>query len=230
MTKSISNFFHFKKTFLVKGIYLSFYYGWNSLLIIKINFRKNSNLNFIEIFRSFPKLIRKEKFFLVTHGAIKLTSPLFNKTLKQYDVMNSFSNFRELTIKSEQKSEFFLISARTKNKSSNKVKFFNIKKDIEPRNLWGGKCISRPFEGNEINIVMFNLKKGFKFNDKGHLNEQITWLNKGEMSFYSQKKRGTLKTNNGIDIGSFHKHGGVSKGAVGFDVFFPKREERKYKN
>ena len=73
---------------------------------------------------------------------------------------------------------------------------------------------------------MFNLK-GFKFNDNGHLNEQITWLNKGEMSFIA-KKRGTLKTNNGIDIGSFHKHGGVSKGAVGFDVF--SQEKKKYKN
>ena len=31
-----------------------------------------------------------------------------------------------------------------------------------------------------------------------------------------------------IDIGPKHPHGGVSNGAIGFDAFYPKREEQKY--
>ena len=77
---------------------------------------------------------------------------------------------------------------------------------------------------------MFDLKKGFKFNDKGHSNEQITWLISGSMKFYSGGLKNKLTTQKGIDIGSFHEHGGVSNGAIGFDAFFPKRIEKKYKN
>ena len=51
----------------------------------------------------------------------------------------------------------------------------------------------RPYEGKSITLVLFDLKKGFKFNDKGHKNEQITWLINGEMKFYAQNKTKTLK-------------------------------------
>ena len=27
----------------------------------------------------------------------------------------------------------------------------------------------------------------------------------------------------------YHQHGGISRGAVGFDAFFPKRKEKNYK-
>ena len=72
---------------------------------------------------------------------------------------------------------------------------------------------------------MFDLKKGFKFYDKGHSNEQITWLVSGSMNFYSHKLKDKL-SKKGIDIGSFHQHGGLSNGAIGFDAFFPKRSEK----
>ena len=32
------------------------------------------------------------------------------------------------------------------------------KKDIKPKNLWGGRCISRVYYGNKLNVVMFDLK------------------------------------------------------------------------
>ena len=76
---------------------------------------------------------------------------------------------------------------------------------------------------------MFDLKKGFKFHDNGHKNEQITWLINGEMMFYANTKKKLLKTDEGISIWKNHAHGGLSNGAIGFDAFFPKRRENRYK-
>ena len=96
--------------------------------------------------------------------------------------------------------------------------------------MWGGQCISRLYESRELTIVLFDLKNGFEFEDKGHANEQITWLIDGKMNFYSNGISKTLTPENGgIDIGPHHVHGGVSEGAIGFDAFFPKRQEAKYK-
>ena len=79
-------------------------------------------------------------------------------------------------------------------------------------------------------LVLFDLKKGFEFEDKGHENEQITWLIEGKMNFHSNGESKTLTSENGgIDIGPNHPHGGVSAGAIGFDAFFPKRQEAKYR-
>ena len=50
------------------------------------------------------------------------------------------------------------------------------------------------------------------------------------MDFYSDNKEQLLNTDIGVSIGPNHSHGGVSKGAMGFDAFFPKRVEKKYKN
>ena len=79
-----------------------------------------------------------------------------------------------------------------------------------------------------MTLVLFDLKPGFKFEDKGHANEQITWLTNGEMAFYSNGNKKTLTADIGVSIGPNHVHGGVSKGALGFDAFFPKRIEEKY--
>ena len=76
---------------------------------------------------------------------------------------------------------------------------------------------------------MFDLKKGFKFHDDGHKNEQITWLLSGEMEFYADNKKKLLKVGDGVSIGKNHSHGGISNGAIGFDAFFPKRDEDRYK-
>ena len=49
------------------------------------------------------------------------------------------------------------------------------------------------------------------------------------MDFYSNNSKKTLTVAHGVDIGPNHVHGGLSAGAIGFDAFFPKREESKYK-
>ena len=94
---------------------------------------------------------------------------------------------------------------------------------------WGGKIISRVFNGYGMTIVLFKLKRGFKFHDKGHKNEQITWLIKGKMKFYVNNKNVSLEANKtSVDIGPYDFHGGISMGAIGFDAFSPKRSEKRY--
>ena len=87
----------------------------------------------------------------------------------------------------------------------------------------------KPYEGKELTVVLFDLKQGFKFEDKGHDNEQITWLIDGEMAFYANEEKKKLTSDVAVSIGPNHVHGGVSGGALGFDAFFPKRIEEKYK-
>ena len=80
-----------------------------------------------------------------------------------------------------------------------------------------------------MTVVLFKLKKGFEFHDKGHHNEQITWLIKGKMRFYVKNSFFNLvKNKKSVDIGPFHPHGGTSLGAIGFDAFLPKRSEKRY--
>ena len=114
-------------------------------------------------------------------------------------------------------------------KTKKKLTSFNLEKNLKKIDLWGGKCISRVFNGQSITIVLFKLKKGFKFHDTGHKNEQVTWLIKGKMKFYVKNKSANLKANKAsVDIGSYDYHGGTSFGAMGFDAFSPKRSEKRY--
>jgi hypothetical protein len=50
------------------------------------------------------------------------------------------------------------------------------------------------------------------------------------MDFYVNNKIFSLYKNCGVDIRPNQVHGGTSMGALGFDVFFPKRNELGYKN
>ena len=122
-----------------------------------------------------------------------------------------------------------MISSEKSKNLNSEIKHFNFLKNIKSTNLWGGQIISRPYEGKNLTLVLFDLKRGFKFEDKGHSNEQITWLIKGNMDFYANSKKKKLCKDNGVSIGAKHLHGGTSKGAIGFDAFYPKRIEKKYR-
>ena len=49
------------------------------------------------------------------------------------------------------------------------------------------------------------------------------------MDFYVENIKNKLSSGYGVDIASFNSHGGISNGAIGFDAFYPKRQEEKYK-
>ena len=136
-------------------------------------------------------------------GALKFSFKKKEYFLKEFDVVNFFVG--EYEIESQENTEAYLISAKDLTDQDKDSIFFNFKNDIKPVDLWGGQCISRIYNGENLDLVLFDLKPGFQFNDKGHTNEQITWVVEGEMDFYANKLEKKLNRSNGVDIGKNHK-------------------------
>ena len=230
MNKIPSKYFDFNTSEKFQDKYISEYTGWNSLLIAKIEIKKGLSFNDNFINSKYSDLKEKQKIFVIIKGSVKTKYLSSNLLLKEFDAIDFISSQQTYEMQSLEDSILFMISAKNLESQSGKPVFFNLIKDIKSKNLWGGQIISRPYEGPGLTLVLFDLKPGFKFEDKGHPNEQITWLISGKMDFYANGKHKTLNSKVGVDIGPNHLHGGVSGGAVGFDAFFPKREEKKYKN
>ncbi len=204
--------------------------GWSGLNLTKFILPKDARVSNYLINNLYPSLESKEKIFVTTKGNIKLKSREFDKNLNELDAVNFVSENDDYFFDALKNTSLFMISS-TKSKSYKGTNvFFNFLRDIKAKNLWGGQIISRPYEGKELTLVLFDLKPGFKFEDKGHANEQITWLTKGKMNFYVNDDKKILMDNDGVSIGPNQVHGGLSDGAIGFDAFFPKRIEEKYKN
>jgi len=224
-----SKFFKFVPKKINDEIILSIYEGWNKSLIIKVFLKKGSLIDNKFIKENFPNIIDKEKMFINTSGTSTFKSEVKEINLKEFDALNISSDNTNYEIKSLEDSTLYIISSENFKKRGLESEYFNFKQDIKAIDIWGGQCISRPYSGKDLNIVLFDLKPGFKFNDKGHANEQITWLINGSMNFYCNNINEELTDLKGVDIGPNHEHGGVSNGAVGFDAFFPKREDGKYR-
>lgn len=225
-----SKFFKFTNSQIENNIKISSYYGWNKCLISKIIFKNSDKIDNFFIKKNFSNIVNKEKIFIITSGKSKFKSKKKNLNLKKFDAISIFSDNFDYSFECKKDTQLFIVSSEKFKKKKHKCVFFNFKKNIKIIDIWGGQCLSRPYTGIDLNIVMFDLKKGFKFNDKGHSNEQITWLVSGSMRFYSGQLKDKLTNKNGIDIGPFHKHGGLSNGAIGFDAFFPQRIEKKYQH
>ena len=228
--KKNSKFFSLIPKKIEKSFKFYKYKGWNKSLIIKIVIDRPFKIDSHFIQKNFPRIFNKEKIFITSSGNIRFNSPSKNFVLKKLDAINIFSDKLDYKFNCKKNSELFIISSEKFKSTNQKSVYFNFKKDIKAIDIWGGKCLSRPYSGLEINVVLFDLKKGFKFFDKGHSNEQITWLISGSMNFYSGDLEEKLIKDKGIDIGSYNSHGGISNGAIGFDAFFPKRLEKKYKH
>ncbi len=227
--KKKSRFFKFKKEKKSNTPLISEYSGWNGSKVIKIKFRSGQIIDNNFIVKKFSTIANKEKILVITSGHLEIEINNKKYQLKKFDSLSLFSDKISYKIKCVKSADLYLISSKKLSIKKIRPKLFNFKRDVTAKNLWGGKCISRPYLGKDLNLVLFNLKPGFKFDDKGHLNEQITWLIKGKMNFYSKNIKGYLNKFNGVDVGPYHQHGGISRGAVGFDAFFPKRKEKNYK-
>lgn len=228
--KNKSTFFNFQENLVSKSFpKIMKFLGWSGLGVLKFQINANEKISSLELDVLFPEFKKKEKIFFITKGTASFISKSHFLTLKKYDVFNYLSTDKEFNICSNEGTIFYMVSCDKANLSNKDFKFFNFKNDIEIRDLWGGQCLSRVYESKNLTLVLFDLKPGFKFLDNGHSNEQITWLIDGQMQFHSNKIKKILNNKNGISIGKNHAHGGVSDGAVGFDVFFPKRKEKKYK-
>ncbi len=230
--KTKSKYFNFNELSQQRGsVSIAEHRGWNGLSITKLKISKG-----IELWKTFVAytendLTGQEKILLLTQGMLEIKSEDYKFSLGQYDAMNFFSRLQDHQMRCLKDSIAFIISVPNDLKlfTAGKPILFNFKKDLESRNLWGNKCISTPYEGHGLTLVLFELKEDFKFEDRGHTNEQITWLISGSMDFYANDEHRTMTSEVGVDIGFNHVHGGVSNGAVGFDAFFPKKQEVKYK-
>lgn len=220
-------FFKFKKKRETSNHLINYFRGWSGIELIKIEIKKNNVFNFSDL-NAHNKFKKFEYNLILKNGAVIFQNKKKKINLKENDLLTLQTTNENILIKAKKKSNLFIV--RTKIKSyQNKSQKYNFIKNIKPRDLWGGKCISRLLETKNITIVMFNLKKNFQFYDKGHYNEQITWLLKGKMKFFVGKNSRILTSDHGVDIGKYMTHGGISSGAIGFDIFFPKRKEKKYK-
>lgn len=227
---SKSTFFKFQNFISNKNYEVSFHKGWHEISIFRIKFLKTiSENNFLSqcVLKNMEK---KEKIFIISKGEVKIKkNRILKKKLNKFDCFHTNKSLKKFEFNCKKGSQLFIILGKKNSYHNFKNKFFNFEKNLKKINLWGGKCISRVFHGNKISVVLFKLKKDFKFHDKGHKNEQITWLIKGKMKFYIGKKRSSLLANKtSVDIGPFDYHGGMSYGAIGFDAFSPKRAEKRY--
>ena len=205
------------------------YVGWSGLYVTKFLIPCGGKLTNLQLNNLFSDLNNKEKIFVTTKGNIEFKSDELDVRLNDLDAIDLLSEKKNYSFNSLNDSTIFMISSKGSKICKGDPVCFNFKKDLEPRDLWGGQIISRPYEGKELTVVLFDIKPGFKFEDKGHPNEQITWLIDGEMAFYSNGIKKKLTSDLAVSIGPHHIHGGVSEGAIGFDAFFPKRIEKKYK-
>lgn len=228
MKKNSSKFFEFKPKNICDGFSLSEYKGWNGLLVMKLLINKKLSINSKVLKSNYFDISNKEKVLIAAKGNTLVHYNNQKYKLNDFDAFY-FNEFKtEYSFSFEESSELFLITAENIEPKKIKPIVFNFKNDLEPVDIWGGQCISRVFFGEKLNLVLFDLKPGFKFHDEGHANEQITWLIQGDMEFYVEKVKKKMTTNLGVDIGNSEIHGGLSNGAVGFDAFYPKREEKKY--
>ena len=229
MSHNQSKYFEFKSELVNNNFSLSEFKGWNGLIIMKLDCPKDLNIKNDLINSKYIDISEKEKIIVAIKGEVEVKLNHQSFVLKEFDSLNLYSSDSKFEIKSILDSQIFIISAEDLKPQKKNPIFFNFMKDIDPKDIWGGQCISRVFNGDSLNLVLFDLKSGFKFHDEGHKNEQLTWVIEGDMDFYVNKLKNKLSPGLGVDIGSFDVHGGISNGAVGFDAFYPKRAEKIYK-
>ncbi len=230
-----SNFFNFKEKINNQLISGTAHKGWSGLTVNKFVSKKNFSLDKDFFYKNFLEFLRKNVIIILIKGEISISINKQTYSLnKPFDVLelNILEDEKKnITLKGKKNSTFFVISSKKKGRYPKKtINHFNFLKKIKKINLWGGKIFSRSYNGENVTLVLFQLKKDFSFFDKGHYNEQITWLIEGDMKFNINGETKNLSTCDGVNIGEFQKHGGFSTGAVGFDVFYPKRLEKRYLN
>ena len=157
-----SNYFKFKNDPSINNFWFSEYKGWNGLIIMKLNLQNNAIIENNSIKSKYFDVSDKEKIIILVKGNIEVKSNNKTYSLKEFDAVNFYADNTSYTIKSNSNSQIFIISADKLKPQKRDPIFFNFLKDIEPKDIWGGQCISRVFFGESLNVVLFDLKSGFK--------------------------------------------------------------------
>ena len=80
-------------------------------------------------------------------------------------MMQRFDQRANYNFKSINHFSIYMISSNNSEKVNSNSTYFNFIKDISKKDLWGGQIISRPYEGSQFTLVLFELKPNFKFDD-----------------------------------------------------------------
>jgi hypothetical protein len=176
-----------KKTFTIYS-----YSGWNKSLIICLKFNSTHSIDNLFIKKYFPQIFNKEKIFIITSGRSKFNSNKKTLDLKKLNAISIFLDNFNYNFECKRNAQLFIVSSQNFKIRKRKFIYFNFEKDIKAIDIWGGQCISRSYMGVDLNLVLFELKSEFRFSDKGHMNEQITWLISGSMNFYCNNFKSRL--------------------------------------
>ena len=109
------------------------------------------------------------------------------------------------------------------------MQWFNFDKLPASKGVWPGET-NYIFHTEKVTLMKFTGKKGYVFSDKGHKQEQVTVLLKGEFKFTVEGETRIMKEWGAVFIAPMEKHGGEAlTDVMGIDIFFPKRKEKKYR-
>ena len=141
-TKNKSKYFDFKKlSRSIENIIAYEYIGWNGLNVTKFYLPAKTNISNSLIDQHYPDLIKKEKIFVTTQGNLKLESDKLNILFKEFDAVDFASARQNYTFNSLEDTTIFMIGAKDSKFNDSKNNFFNFKKDIIAKDLWGGQII-----------------------------------------------------------------------------------------
>ena len=160
--KKTSQFFSFNEN---HNNLFELYEGWNNSILVKFNLNHEDIIDNLFFQEKIKKISNKEKILVVVSGRLEISKNGKKIILREYDALNF--NFYETSfkIKSLSNSLFYLVSSTIIPEKSLQGVYFNFKNDIPANDIWGGQCISRPYVGRDLNLVLFDLKPGFKFED-----------------------------------------------------------------
>ena len=109
--KRKSKFFKFDFEKKKGSLRISTYKGWNNSIIIKIIFDSNGLIDRDFIKKRFPKILNREKIFVLTSGSGNFNSGKKNFKLKKLDALSIFSDNFNYFLKCKKNTQLFLIGS-----------------------------------------------------------------------------------------------------------------------
>ena len=143
-----STYFNFdESSSLNEKVNISNFKGWSGLSVTRFQMSKNSVVDSDEINSKFPQLNDKEKIFVIIEGSTNFIKNNEKIKLDKLDAVDFVSSNQKFKMISDEETTLYMIGSEKSKSINDETHYFNFLKDIQPRNLWGGQIISRPYEG-----------------------------------------------------------------------------------
>ena len=125
MANHQSKYFEFKNKIIENNFSLSEFYGWNGLIIMRLELQKNSKIKNNQIISKYFDISDKEKIIVTVNGEVEIKIDNKNFVLKEFDALNLYSNNLNYEIESKTNSQIFIISAKDLKPQEKDHIFFN---------------------------------------------------------------------------------------------------------